>query len=255
MNREIYDRITSKKEFSQLPKQDVERAYSHFEKRQTTEEEKIKLTRNLLREAFSAFSSSKLLSLPEKDAEWILKKHLSTKERANFYEEVYKRILGGFGRKISVIDLGAGINGFSYPFFKKAGFDVSYTGIEAIGQLVFLTEQYFKKKKIKGKMVHMSLFDIEGLKKIIKKTEMPRAILMFKVIDSLEMLEPDFSKKLIMEIAHNTERGVVSFATESMIRRTKFRADRRWFIDFLKENFTILDDFEIGKERYIVFSK
>lgn len=253
--REIMEKITQKKEFSELPRKDVEIAFSHFEKRQASDEEKVKLTRNLLREVFSAFTSKKLLSLKEKNPEWILKKHLSTRERFDFYPQIYGRTLKGLGKDISVIDLGAGVNGFSYNFFSEDGFNVKYAGVEAIGQLVKLTNSYFKKEKIKGKIVHSSLFDLKNLNSIIEKTVRPRAIFLFKVTDSLEMLEKDFSKKLITKISPLAERIIVSFATESMVKRTRFKVKRSWFTYFLEKNFSILDDFEIGKERYIVFKK
>ncbi|MCX6749493.1 MAG: hypothetical protein NTW17_01970 [Candidatus Pacearchaeota archaeon] len=255
MKAEIYEVITKKKEFSQLPRKDVEIAYSSFEKRQTSEEEKIRLTRGLLHKVFGAFLSRKLLGPKNKSFEWILRKHISTRERIEFYPEIYSGILKGLGKRISVIDLGAGVNGFSYNFFRKAGFDVSYSGVEAIGQLVELTNNYFEKEKINGRMLHLSLFDIEEIKKIIKKIEKPRVIFLFKVVDSLEMLSRDFSKKLISEISSLADRIVVSFATESMIKRKKFYAKRTWFLEFLKENYSILYDFELGKERYIVFKK
>ena len=252
---ELIKEIIQKKEFSQLPEKDVEIAFSHFEKRQTIDEEKIKLTRNLLREVFSAFTSRKLLSPKIKEPEWILKKHLSTRERLPYYREIYLRILKGFGRKISIIDLGCGVNGFSYNFFKEDGFEADYLGIESIGQLAELTNIYFKREKIRGKVLHLSLFDIEKIKKAIKETEKPRIIFLFKVIDSLEMLQRDFSKELLLQISPFAEKIVVSFATESMIKRKKFRAKRTWFLEFLKENFSVLDDFVIGKERYLVFSR
>lgn len=255
MNKETYGKITSKKEFSQLPRQDVERAYSHFERRQTTEEEKIKLTRNLLREVFSGFSSVKLFSSRKKtmDAEKILKKHLSTRERLPYYTGLYKRILKGLGEKVSVIDLGAGVNGLSYRSFKRSGHKASYLGVEAIGQLSSLVNRYFGKEKIDGKMAHASLFDLRRIKSLIGKTERPRAVFLFKVLDSLEMLERDFSKQLIQAIVPISDRIIVSFATESMGKRERFRAKRTWFLDFLKGNFSITDDFELGKERYLVF--
>jgi len=124
-----------------------------------------------------------------------------------------------------------------------------------MGQLVKITNTYFEKEKIKGKMFHSSLFDLKNLKEIIEKAKKPRVVFLFKVIDSLEMLEKDFSKILITEILPLTDRIIVSFATESMIKRTRFRVKRRWLIDFLEKNFSVLDDFEIGKERYIVFRK
>ena len=120
MNKpELIKKIIQKKEFSQLPKRDVEIAFSHFEKRQTSDEEKIRLIRELLHKVFGAFTSQKLLSPKNKNEEWILRKHLSTRERLPYYSELYKKLLKDFN-KFSIIDLGAGVNGFSYKFFVDA---------------------------------------------------------------------------------------------------------------------------------------
>ena len=67
------------------------------------------------------------------------------------------------------------------------------------------------------------------------------------------MLKRDYSKELISEIAGLTDRVVVSFATESFIKRKKFRAKRDWIVNFIKENFNVEDDFMLGGERYISF--
>ena len=252
MNKqEILERIREKREFSQLPEKDIEMAYEHFTRRQTSEDEKIKLTKEVLRKIFSAFVSKKLLSLKNKDEQWILRKHISTRERLPHYKEIYKRLFGEY-KKASVIDLGAGINGFSYNFL---GIDAKYTAIESVGQLVELMNFYFKKKKINGKAIHLSLFEKEKVLKIIKKEKKPKIVLMFKVLDALETLKRDYSKELISEIVPFADRIAVSFATKSLGSREKFRAKRNWIVDFIKDNFKILDDFEIGGERYIVFRK
>ena len=250
----IYKKITEKKEFSQLPKIDVEKAFSHFEKRQCSDEEKIRLTRDLLRKIFSAFISRKILSPKDKGEEWILRKHLSTRERLSFYAEVYSRILRDEKKDLSIIDLGAGINGFSYIFFEKLGLKPKYVAVEAVGQLVVLMNGYFKKFKKNGRAIHASLFELEKIKKIIEKQKKPKIVFLLKAIDSLEMLERDYSKKLLLEIAPLCDKIIVSFATGSMIKKTKFRAKRNWIIDFIKEHFELLDDFEIGGERYVVFN-
>ena len=254
MDKDVYEKIVQKKEFSNLPKKDVEKIYSLFEKRQTSEIEKIRLTRDLLRKVFSGFTSKKLLSLKDKDSEWILKKHLSTRERFNYYKEIYSRILKDSKEKISIIDLGAGINGVSYSYFQKLGKEVDYLSVEAIGQLVDLMNYYFKREKISGKAYHLSLFDLEGIKKILQKKKDP-IVFLFKALDSLEMVERDYSKKLLKEIVPLSERVIVSFATRSFIKRTRFKAKRSWLINFITDNFKIRDDFELGGERYIVFSK
>ncbi|MDP3758722.1 MAG: hypothetical protein Q8Q86_03310, partial [Candidatus Daviesbacteria bacterium] len=69
------------------------------------------------------------------------------------------------------------------------------------------------------------------------------------------MLESDYSKKLLKEIVPLADKVVISFATRSMIKRKHFLVNRNWILDFIRENFKILDDFEIGGERYIVLRK
>jgi len=253
MNKEVFKKIKEKREFSQLPEKDIEIAYEHFAKRQTSEEEKISLTKELLRKVFSAFISKKLLSLKNKEPEWILRKHISTRERLPYYSEIYKKIFANY-KKASVIDLGAGINGFSYKFFPKDK-KIFYFGVESVGQLVDLTNFYFKKNKINGTAISFSLFEIEKVKKIIKKKKRPRIIFLFKVIDSLEMVQKDYSKKLILDIIDLADMIILSFATKSLGRRKSFFAKRNWIINFIEDNFNILDDFELGGERYIVFKK
>jgi len=254
MDQSIIKKIKEKREFSQLPEKDIKLAFSHFEKRQVSDEEKINLTKELLRKIFSAFISKKLLSLKNKEPEWILRKHISTRERLSHYEQIYKRIFGGY-KEASVIDLGAGINGFSYLFFKSIGLKVKYVGIEAIGQLTDLMNFYFRKNKVYGEAIHMSLFEKERVKEEILKTKSPRIILLFKTIDALETLKRNYSKELIFELVPITDKIVISFATKSLGSRKKFKAKRNWVLDFIKENFIVLDDFEMGAEKYVVFNK
>lgn len=250
MDKEIYKKIMAKKEFSKLPKKDVELAWNHFEKRQTSNEEKIKLTRDLLRKVFSAFSSSKLLNLKDKDANWALKKHISTRERLPYYEELYSKILNEDG---IVFDLGAGVNGFSFNYIKNLNKNIDYIAVESVGQLVDLMNYYFKTREIEeAQALHMSLFDLDKLCKILKQVRERKIVFLFKVVDSLEMLERDYSKKLLNEIVPLVDKIVISFATESLLSRKKFGAKRTWLKNFLKENFKIVDEFKLGSENYLV---
>ncbi len=251
---EIFQKIMQKKEFSKLPIKDIEMAFGHFEKRQVSEEEKIRLTRELLHKVFGAFTSEKLLSPKNKEPEWILRKHLSTKERLQYYKEVYTQILGGF-KEATILDLGAGVNGFSFDYLKEISPKAKYVCIEAIGQLVDLANSYFDKEKLNAKAIHMSLFELERLKDLIKKTSGKKVVFLFKTLDSLEMLERDYSKKLLKEITPLADMVAVSFATRSMIKGQKFKAKRNWIIGFIGENFKILDDFELGEERYLLFER
>jgi hypothetical protein len=252
MNREeIKKAIISKKEFSKIPEGDIWLAYGKFERRECSEEEKIRLTRDLLRKVYSAFASGKLFSIKDKEESWILRKHLSTRERIDYYPELYEKLLRGL-KGCSLIDLGCGINGFSYKFFPK-NTKIEYLGVEGVGQLVDLMNFYFEKNKLGARAVNVSLFDLKKIKKLIVDCKKPRIVFLFKVIDSLEMIEGDYSKKLLKEITPLCEKVIVSFATRSMIRKDKFKVNRKWIIDFIKENFELVEDFDIGNERYVVF--
>ncbi len=249
--KEIISAITSKRDFSKLPEEDILRAYKKFEKRECSDEEKVRLTRDLLRKVYSAFVSNKLLGIKDKEEEWILRKHLSTRERIGNYTGLYKRLLSRF-KDCSVIDLGSGINGFSYKFFPPDK-HVKYVGVESMGQLVELMNFYFKNKKLNARAVHESLFNLAEIKRLIDSEKRPRLVFLFKVVDSLEMIEKDYSKTLLKEIMPSCDIAVVSFATRSMIRGEKFNVTRKWIINFIGEQFRIIEDFEIKGERYIVF--
>ncbi|MBU0958316.1 MAG: hypothetical protein KKB31_00065, partial [Nanoarchaeota archaeon] len=127
--KEMIIQIIKKKELSKLPLIDVKKAFSKFENEEVSDKEKIRLTRELLNKVFWPFRSDKLLSIKNKDEEWILRKHQSSRERLGYYEELYKKLNIG---ETNVIDLGCGINGFSYKYFGKS---INYLGIEAVGQL------------------------------------------------------------------------------------------------------------------------
>ncbi len=265
MNKKILEEIRKKRELSEISEKDIEIAYSRFKERDIDEDEKIILTKELLRKCFNSFTSKKLLSLKDKSPEWILRKHISSKERLPFYKKVYRKIFKNF-KKGSVIDLGAGVNGWSYKFFPK-DIEINYVGIESVGQLVNLTNFYLdtlkgipqghdaSKNKIFGKVFHESLFEKEKIKKIIEKQDKPRIIFMFKLIDSLEMLDRNYSKELILEIIGLAKFIVLSFATKTLRNKKPFFAKRTWIVDFIKENFKILDSFEFGGEKYFIFCK
>mgnify|MGYP001172224962 CR=1 FL=1 len=252
---ELIQKVMMKKEFSELLKKDVELVFEKFDKDEFSDEEKVKLTRKTLRNIFSGFGGRKILSWSDKDANEILKKHLSTKERHGKYNEIYSRILKGLPKKIGVVDLGCGVNGFSYNYFKELNFNVNYLGAEAVGQFVNSTNSFFKKEKINGVVYHESILDSEKIKKIILKTKTPRVVFLFKVVDALESFEKNYTKELLKEIVPFSDRIIISFPTESWSKRKKFFAKRKWLTDFIKENWNILDDFEISGERYLVFEK
>ena len=283
--KEILEEIMKKKEFRELPLEDVELVYSKIsEEEDLTVIEKIKMTRDLLRKMYTAFASDKLLNVKDKDAEWFLRKHISTAERIGFYDEIYSKIirdaapseerkqvlLSSASQYITVFDFGCGINGFSYEHLKPFG-KVHYVGTEPVGQLCDLQNNWFSKNGFNGQVEKLSLFNLQGNIELVKKftsqgrrltrasdvigNEPLRVAFFFKVLDSLEMLKRDYSKEVLLEIVPLVDRVAVSWATKSLRARKSFYSQRKWLSDFIKENFKVLEEFDAGAEHYVVFSK
>ena len=270
----LIEKVKQKKEFSQLPDSVVKLALQQSKG-------DVKKTRALLRKVFSAFLSSKLLKpkAKEMDSKEILKKHSSTRERFENIEKIYCSILNSLDnleylkknkkhkKEISVIDLGAGVNGFSYFFLskngRKLGYDINYIAIEAVGQLVDLMNNYFKKqklleredRKIRAKAIYLDIFNLSKITEIINNTKKPRIIFLFKMIGPIESLKRNYSKKLILGLVDKVDIFVLSFATKSLGKKLRFGASRGWLVNFLKQIFKILDDFDISGERFIIFKK
>ncbi|MEI6058811.1 MAG: hypothetical protein WCP89_03500 [archaeon] len=241
-NQEIIKKVKEKKEFSQLPDSLIERVLKK-------EKADIKETRALLRKYFTVFLTNKLLS-GKLTSEEMLKKHISSQNRN--YTELYGEILRG---NETIIDIGAGVNGFSYSFMPK---NTRYVAIEATGQLVDLMNVYFEKEKFSAEAIHSDIFNLEEIIGIIKKHKKPRTILLFNVIDALEFFEKDYSKKLLAGIKEHLgpgERIVISFPTQSLTGKTKFHTTRKWLLDFLGENFSIINTFEENGEKFIILEK
>lgn len=256
--KELIEKITEKKEFSKIPESIISSAMKRYPSLEYTNEETIKQTRKFLGENFSYFLSKKLLVERDRNFLWVLKKHKSTRERIDYYDKIYFQIKKSFPfKEISIFDLGSGVNGFSLPFLKKYFSKIKYFGIEAVGQLVELTNKYFKKNFPKEQYISVNkdIFDIKYIEKLILSEKNKKIIFLFKVIDSLESRELNYSKKFLKKLTLLVDGVVLSFATHSLGKRSKLFAKRKWLFDFISKNFTILDDFSFFGERYLIFKK
>jgi len=240
MKKEL-EKVREKKQFSQLPDCVVERAFLISKD--------VKKTRALLRKYFGVFLTNKIIKGKFKGEE-ILKTHLSTRKRN--YKKLYSEIFND-GNFKSVVDLGCGVNGFSYKFMPKK---IKYFGIEAVGQLVELTNNYFGENVFENaKVFHGDLFNLNFVKKILKKSQKPRVVFLFQLVDALEIFEKNFSKKFLIEIAKNCDKKdkiVVSYSLKSLSGKKRFKAKRKWLLDFLNQNFVVERDFADFGERFVV---
>ncbi len=234
--KELVKEVKQKREFKELPDSLVERILLLNRK-------DVKKTREVLRKYFGVFMTNKLVKgrLDSKD---VLKKHISSRDRD--YSVLYKRI---FGDEKTIIDLGAGVNGFSADLIGKR-----YVAIEATKVYVDLMNKFFEEKKVNGKAIWEDLFNLDKIVEIVKEEARKgeTVVWMFNVIDALE-LEPNYSKKLIFSIIDKVDRIVLSWPTRSLQKKKRFEARRYWIINFISENFDVLDEFEINGERFVVF--
>jgi len=241
----VVEEIKKKKEFSGLPDSIVRRAAE-------SSGEDLKKSRALLRKYFGVFLTNRVLKA-KGSADDILRAHISSRKRD--YGEFYGRIFSRIKSAGSVIDLGAGVNGFSYSHLKRAVGEIDYVGIEAAGQLVEHMNKYFSNEGFSAKAVVGDLFDVESVLKILRKQRRPRVVFMFQIVDALENLEWDFSKRFLSKISSECERIILSLPTESLGGRRRFVVRRKWLVDFLRKNFVVEEDFAMNGERIIIFHK
>jgi len=58
-----------------------------------------------------------------------------------------------------------------------------------------------------------------------------------------------------LEISKECEWIVLSLPTESLGGRKKFVVQRKWIVDFLRDEFDVVEDFEMSGERVLVVKK
>lgn len=242
--------VKKKSEFKEIPDSIIERVFNLKEIKRLADEDKVKQTRAILRKYYTVFITNRLLK-DKLSPEEVLKKHLSSKDRD--YGELYPKLFNGSEKVI--FDLGAGLNGFSFPFIQKIS-DAKYVAIEAKKVFVEKMNRFFQKNNFDAMAIQEDLFSIKNVLEIIDIEPGKKKIaFLFKVVDALEFLERDASKKLILAVSEKVDRMVVSYSLESISGKVNFQKSREWLLWFLKENFKILDDFEMNRERYLVFSK
>ncbi len=248
VEKEIISEVKKKKIFESLPNSLVEKAL-------ILNKNSVKETRAFLRKYFGVFLTNKVVKgLDEK----VLESHISSKKRN--YELLYSKIheIAGEGLKC-IIDLGCGANGFSYPFVLREFGNISYTGVEAVGQITKNTNIFLEKNKFSEATVQTGdLFDLEKVKKIILNSNSKKIILLLQVIDALEKVERNFSKKLLLEIKSclkDCDILLISNPLRSISGKREFYSNRDWLKNFLEENFEVAGIYEMFEEEFIFLRK
>ncbi len=182
----------------------------------------------------------------------MLHTHSSSRERKEYYEEVYKQIFTLCDKPKSIIDIGCGMNPFSLVFIGFNDFD--YTGLDVIAKDVALINDYFsyfeKKLGIRGKAIFYDAF----------KSEYPKGIaadvcFFFKMADIVEYGSKSHKRTEAFVKNVNTKFVVVSFATKTVSEKAMSNPRRKWFEVMLARLGYTFDYFEIHNECFYVVKK
>jgi len=234
--------VQKKKEYSELPESIIVRALELCKG-------DVKETRAFLRKYYGIFLTNKVL---KGVGPAVLASHYSSKKRD--YPSFYRQIFSKIDRVCSICDLGAGVNGYSYKQLEEEIGPIDYLGLEGVGQLVGATTEYFTKQRIPGQVKQVDLTNTSEVMNYVTTMKKPCVGFLFQVVDALEELEQDSSKKLITVLMKELAYLVITLPTESIGKRKKFRVQRNWMVDFLKEHYTLTEDYETAGERILVIT-
>ena len=155
-----------------------------------------------------------------------LQTHPSTQERESFYQELYRKLFAITGKPKVILDLGCGVNPFSFPFMKLR--EVEYYAYDLSQEEIGIINSYFKKQHEKNPAVagKASLLDITDLQ-MISKLPKAKVALLFKVTDVLDRNKGHMVTEEVLK-AIPAKYMVVSFSTRTMSGKPMTAPRRRW---------------------------
>ncbi|MDP3990569.1 MAG: hypothetical protein Q8Q01_05190 [archaeon] len=192
----------------------------------------IKDIRTILRRVYGLFRDENKKEreqlLSEGRIKEILTTHSSTKERLLIYEDLYQKIFTITGKPKTILDLGCGLNPFSYLFMKLK--ELEYHAYDISSEEIEFIQKYFKilEKKNSSFKGRAEVKDI--VNDILPKVDVCFLLKMTDVLDrgkghkiTENLLEKIPAKYMIM-----------SFATRTMSGK-KMTAPRRNWVEWLCE--------------------
>ncbi len=211
----------------------------------------IKYVRRKINIAFGMFQTKKINKLPVLLEQLkhnpnslelhnqILATNKSTLERLPFYSEIYKKILN---KEKSILDIGCGLNPFSYPYMNKK---ITYYAYDLYTQPI---QEYFNIKKIKGEAKDIDLGDQKNY--TFPKTDI---CFLFKVLDSLEKKVHKKAERLIKSIP--AKKIVVSFPLKTLKNKVMTTQERNWLKRMTERLNYSLDHFKTENEIFYIIRK
>ncbi len=163
----------------------------------------------------------------------LLNCHTSSRERAAFYEELYKDIFSITGKPQSLLDLGSGLNPVSLPFMHLE--NVKYTASDFSQKECDFLQSYFDivrgKYHIDGKTICLDLLDDKDVEKL-RQLPAVDVCFLFKVVDLLDRKRNKRSEKVLNAV--NAQFIAASFSTRTISGEKMDRPTRKGFLLMLQ---------------------
>jgi len=166
-----------------------------------------------------------LTTVPTKKSaaiEQILSTHSSTQERLPLYGKLYAKVFAITGKPKAILDLGCGINPFSFPFMKLK--ECNYHAYDINEEEMYSLNQYFN-------LLHKENHSFTGKATVadISKKNYPKADLCF-LLKMTDVIDKGKGHKRTEELLTRipAEYVVVSFATKTMSGKVMTAPRRSW---------------------------
>ena len=224
------------------------------------EKELIKDVRSKLHRLYSSYQTGKknkrdeYLNKLKDNSDFItdlLSMTISTKERINDYESIYKNIFKVTGNPKVILDLGCGMNPLSFSLMNLE--TLSYYCYDIDQSDINFLNDYFKVMKNNGLTGKANILDVRdkiGIKKIHKSD----IVFMFKLIDLLDTKE-NISENLIKILIKKTKFIVTSFPTRTLTRKLMKLSQRRGFEKMLERINLKFTSFNTDNEIFYIINK
>lgn len=183
----------------------------------------------------------------------LLSLHKSSKERLEYYHQIYSKIFSWYQPKKGIADLACGLNPLSYLEIKNYIKHQLHYFVSDLNpkDMVFLQE-FFNSQQLSG---IATAHDITEMKFLEDKSFLEcDVVFFFKALDSFENIKKNISKELLEKIPQ--KRIIVSFPTKSLGSKKEFKSEKRnWFRNFLKKKEWSYEEFEIENEMFFLIEK
>ena len=182
----------------------------------------------------------------------LLRITISTTERIDDYENLYKQIFQLTGIPKTIIDLGSGLNPLSFPLMHLS--HLNYYAYEIDTEDIDFLNKYFEIMKKSGLYGKSEILDAKNLEKI-KQIPNSDIVFMFKLIDLIDKKHKKTSEELIKIMINKTKFIVASFATKTITRKPMNLPKRKGFELMLQRINLKFTTIETDNEIFYIISK